>query len=122
MTFARVCVGVRSRLRGMRPKSSHMFHLLRQKEEVHELGLENSRLASLLCKLKAASRWKQLVEQGKLHRQLLQAQQVGTKETAHLHMQESARHKENLHRGAVNLKTSLIPSRGRSPVASRPSE
>lgn len=103
MTFARVCV--RSRSRGMRPKSSHMFHLLRQKEEVHELGLENSRLASLLCKLKAASRWKQLVEQGKLHRQLLQAQQVGTKETAHLHKQESARHKENLHRGAVNLKT-----------------
>lgn len=69
-----------------------MFHLLRQREEVHELGLENSRLASLLCKLKALSRWKEVVEQGKLHRQLLQAQQVGTKETARLHKQE--RHKE----------------------------
>lgn len=92
-----------------------MFHLLRQKEEVHELGLENSRLASLLCKLKALSRWKEVVEQGKLHRQLLQAQQVGTKVTARLHKQESARHEEK-------NELSLIPSRGRSPVASRPSE
>lgn len=48
---------------------------------MHELCLENSRLASLVCKLKVVSHWKQLVEQGKLQRQLLQAQQVGTEET-----------------------------------------
>lgn len=71
----------RSCLKGMWPNHL-MFHLLCQKKEVHELCLENSRLASLLCKLKAVSRWKQLVKQGKLHRQLLKAQQVKTKETA----------------------------------------
>lgn len=77
-------------------QSSHVFLLLRQKEEVHELCLENSRLASLLCKLKTVSCWKQLVEQGKLQRQLLQAQQVGTEETARLLEQKNTRHKENL--------------------------
>ncbi|XP_044023592.1 uncharacterized protein si:ch73-242m19.1 isoform X2 [Siniperca chuatsi] len=46
-----------------------------KKEEVHELNLENSRLTALLCKLKALSRWRQLVDQEKLHRQLLQTQQ-----------------------------------------------
>nr|XP_046268697.1 uncharacterized protein si:ch73-242m19.1 isoform X2 [Scatophagus argus] len=46
-----------------------------QKEEVHELQLENSRLTALLCKLKAVSSWRQLVDQGKLQRQLLQTQQ-----------------------------------------------
>ncbi|XP_051252376.1 uncharacterized protein si:ch73-242m19.1 isoform X2 [Dicentrarchus labrax] len=46
-----------------------------KKEEVHELHLENSRLTSLLCKLKALSSWRQLVDQEKLHRQLLQTQQ-----------------------------------------------
>lgn len=65
---------------GDEARSPHMFHLLNQKEEVHELRLENSRLDSLLCKLKAVSRWKHLVEEGKLHRQLLQAQQVGSEE------------------------------------------
>ncbi|XP_041667952.1 coiled-coil domain-containing protein 162-like [Cheilinus undulatus] len=46
-----------------------------QKEEVHELQQENRRLSALICKLKTLSRWKQLVDQEKLHRQLLQAQQ-----------------------------------------------
>ncbi|XP_045918386.1 uncharacterized protein si:ch73-242m19.1 isoform X3 [Micropterus dolomieu] len=46
-----------------------------KKEEVHELNLENSRLTALLCKLKALSRWRQLVDREKLHRQLLQTQQ-----------------------------------------------
>ncbi|XP_047197601.1 coiled-coil domain-containing protein 162 isoform X2 [Hippoglossus stenolepis] len=45
------------------------------KEEVHELSLENSQLTALLCKLTALSRWRQVVEQGKLHRRLLQTQQ-----------------------------------------------
>ncbi|XP_049452775.1 uncharacterized protein si:ch73-242m19.1 isoform X1 [Epinephelus fuscoguttatus] len=48
---------------------------LLKKEEVHELRQENSRLTSLLCKLKAVSRWRQAVQQEKLHRQLLQTQQ-----------------------------------------------
>ncbi|XP_042292989.1 uncharacterized protein si:ch73-242m19.1 isoform X2 [Thunnus maccoyii] len=46
-----------------------------KKEEVQELNLENSRLTALLCKLKALSRWRQAVDEGKLHRQLLQTQQ-----------------------------------------------
>ncbi|XP_036928246.1 uncharacterized protein si:ch73-242m19.1 isoform X2 [Acanthopagrus latus] len=46
-----------------------------KKEEVHELQLENRRLAALLCKLKALSSWRRLVDQEKLHRQLLQTQQ-----------------------------------------------
>ncbi|XP_062296819.1 uncharacterized protein si:ch73-242m19.1 [Scomber scombrus] len=46
-----------------------------KKEEVHELNLENIRLTALLCKLKALSRWRQTVDEGKLHRQLLQTQQ-----------------------------------------------
>uniref|UniRef100_A0A4W6F2I5 Coiled-coil domain-containing protein 162-like n=1 Tax=Lates calcarifer TaxID=8187 RepID=A0A4W6F2I5_LATCA len=46
-----------------------------KKEEVHELKLENSRLTALLCKLKALSRWRQVVDQEKLHRRLLQTQQ-----------------------------------------------
>lgn len=69
---------------GDEARSPNAFHLLLQKAEVHELRLENSRLASLLCKLQAVGHWKQLVEQGKLHRQLLQAQQVGTEEAARL--------------------------------------
>lgn len=81
----------RSRLKGTRSNHLTLFHLLHQKEEVHELRLENSRLASLLCKLKAVSRWKQLVEQGKLHRQLLQAQQVATEELARLLEQKSTK-------------------------------
>ncbi|XP_053192243.1 uncharacterized protein si:ch73-242m19.1 [Scomber japonicus] len=44
-------------------------------EEVHELNLENIRLTALLCKLKALSRWRQTVDEGKLHRQLCQTQQ-----------------------------------------------
>lgn len=40
------------------------------------MQLESSRLASLLCKLKALSSWRRLVDQEKLHQQLLQAQQV----------------------------------------------
>ncbi|XP_059209493.1 coiled-coil domain-containing protein 162-like [Centropristis striata] len=46
-----------------------------KKEEVHELSLENSRLTALLCKQKALSRWRQAVDQEKLHRRLLQTQQ-----------------------------------------------
>ncbi|XP_008309195.1 coiled-coil domain-containing protein 162-like [Cynoglossus semilaevis] len=46
-----------------------------KKVELHDLSLENSQLTSLLCKLKALSRWKQTVDQEKLHRQLLQTQQ-----------------------------------------------
>ncbi|XP_070834995.1 coiled-coil domain-containing protein 162-like isoform X2 [Chaetodon trifascialis] len=46
-----------------------------KKEEVHELQLENSRLAALLCKLKALSSWRRLADQEKLHRQLRQTQQ-----------------------------------------------
>ncbi|KAG7510523.1 hypothetical protein JOB18_024247 [Solea senegalensis] len=46
-----------------------------KKEEVQDLSLENSQLTSLLCKLKALSRWRQVVEQEKLHRRLLQTQQ-----------------------------------------------
>eukprot|EP00064_Thunnus_orientalis_P010332 superscaffoldBa00001395_g10358 len=46
-----------------------------KKEEVQELNLENSRLTALLCKLKALSCWRQAVDEGKLHRQLLQTQQ-----------------------------------------------
>ncbi|KAI3367519.1 hypothetical protein L3Q82_026373, partial [Scortum barcoo] len=46
-----------------------------KKEEEHELHLENSRLSTLLCKLKALSRWKQLVDQETLRRRLLQTQQ-----------------------------------------------
>nr|XP_019953455.1 PREDICTED: transmembrane protein FLJ37396 [Paralichthys olivaceus] len=46
-----------------------------KREEVHELSLENSQLTALLCKLKALSRWRQVVDQGKLHRRLLQTQQ-----------------------------------------------
>uniref|UniRef100_A0A3B5B6N4 Coiled-coil domain containing 162 n=1 Tax=Stegastes partitus TaxID=144197 RepID=A0A3B5B6N4_9TELE len=37
---------------------------------------ENSRLEALICKLKALSCWRQTVDQEKLHRQLLQTQQV----------------------------------------------
>ncbi|KAA8581911.1 coiled-coil domain-containing protein 162 [Etheostoma spectabile] len=46
-----------------------------KREEVEELSLENSRLAALLCKQKAVSRWRQALHQEKLHRQLLQTQQ-----------------------------------------------
>ncbi|XP_025756859.1 uncharacterized protein si:ch73-242m19.1 isoform X3 [Oreochromis niloticus] len=46
-----------------------------KKEEVHELKLENSRLTALLCKLKALRCWRQVVDQEKLHRQLLQTKQ-----------------------------------------------
>ncbi|XP_062252534.1 coiled-coil domain-containing protein 162-like isoform X2 [Platichthys flesus] len=46
-----------------------------RKEEVHELSLENSQLTALLCKVTALSRWRQVVDQGKLHRRLLQTQQ-----------------------------------------------
>uniref|UniRef100_A0A3Q3EGF0 Uncharacterized protein n=1 Tax=Labrus bergylta TaxID=56723 RepID=A0A3Q3EGF0_9LABR len=46
-----------------------------QKEEVDELQQENRRLSVLICKLKTLSRWRKLVDQEKLHRQLLQAQQ-----------------------------------------------
>ncbi|TKS86985.1 Coiled-coil domain-containing protein 162 [Collichthys lucidus] len=46
-----------------------------KKEEVHELQQENSRLTALLCKLRAVSSWRRLVDQEKLHRQLLQTQQ-----------------------------------------------
>uniref|UniRef100_UPI0037E99645 uncharacterized protein n=1 Tax=Semicossyphus pulcher TaxID=241346 RepID=UPI0037E99645 len=46
-----------------------------QREEVHELQQENSRLSALLCKLKTLSRWRQLLDQEKLYRQLLQSQQ-----------------------------------------------
>ncbi|KAL3968597.1 granzyme K [Sarotherodon galilaeus] len=46
-----------------------------KKDEVHELKLENSRLTALLCKLKALRRWRQVVDQEKLHRQLLQTKQ-----------------------------------------------
>ncbi|XP_071354884.1 uncharacterized protein [Trachinotus anak] len=46
-----------------------------KKEEVDELKLENSRLTALLCKLKALSRWRQVVDQEKLHRRLLHTQQ-----------------------------------------------
>ncbi|XP_030575513.1 coiled-coil domain-containing protein 162 [Archocentrus centrarchus] len=46
-----------------------------KKEEVHELNLENSRLTALLCKLRALRRWRQVVDQEKLHRQLLQTKQ-----------------------------------------------
>ncbi|XP_029349013.1 coiled-coil domain-containing protein 162-like [Echeneis naucrates] len=46
-----------------------------KKEEVQQLELENSRLAALLCKLKALSRWRQVVDQEKLHRRLLHTQQ-----------------------------------------------
>uniref|UniRef100_A0A672G9E6 Coiled-coil domain containing 162 n=1 Tax=Salarias fasciatus TaxID=181472 RepID=A0A672G9E6_SALFA len=47
-----------------------------QKEEVHELKLEISRLSALLCKQKAVSRWRKAVELQKLHRELLQSRQV----------------------------------------------
>lgn len=43
------------------------------------MHLENGRLTALLCKLKALSSWRQLVDQEKLHRQLLQAQQVSSR-------------------------------------------
>ncbi|XP_047466605.1 uncharacterized protein si:ch73-242m19.1 [Mugil cephalus] len=46
-----------------------------KREEVHELSLENSRLTSLLCKLRALRRWRQVVDQEKLHRELLRTQQ-----------------------------------------------
>ncbi|KAM6968645.1 coiled-coil domain-containing protein 162 [Tautogolabrus adspersus] len=46
-----------------------------QKEEVDELQQENRRLSVLICKLKTLSRWRKLVDQEKLHRQLLRAQQ-----------------------------------------------
>ncbi|XP_019133387.2 uncharacterized protein si:ch73-242m19.1 [Larimichthys crocea] len=46
-----------------------------KKEEVHELQQENSRLTALLCKLRAVSSWRRLLDQEKLHRQLLQTQQ-----------------------------------------------
>ncbi|XP_053290812.1 coiled-coil domain-containing protein 162 [Pleuronectes platessa] len=46
-----------------------------KKEEVHELSLENSQLTALLCKVMVLSRWRQVVDQGKLHRRLLQTQQ-----------------------------------------------
>ncbi|XP_073339210.1 uncharacterized protein [Pagrus major] len=45
------------------------------KEEVHELQLENRQLDAVLCKLKALSSWRQLVNQEKLQQQLLQTQQ-----------------------------------------------
>ncbi|KAF7666918.1 hypothetical protein LDENG_00087360 [Lucifuga dentata] len=46
-----------------------------KKEEVHELRMENSQLSGLICKLKALSRWREVLHQGKLHRELLQSQQ-----------------------------------------------
>ncbi|XP_039992863.1 coiled-coil domain-containing protein 162-like [Xiphias gladius] len=46
-----------------------------KREEVHELSLETSRLTALLCQVKALSRWRQVVDQQKLHRLLLQTQQ-----------------------------------------------
>ncbi|XP_034531399.1 coiled-coil domain-containing protein 162 [Notolabrus celidotus] len=58
-------------------KDDHGLTLTKsQKEEVHELQQENRRLSALLCKLKTVRRWRQLVEQEKLHRQLLQSQQM----------------------------------------------
>ncbi|XP_072221575.1 coiled-coil domain-containing protein 162 [Leuresthes tenuis] len=43
--------------------------------DIHELNLENSRLTSLLCKVRALSRWRRVVQQEKLQKQLIQAQQ-----------------------------------------------
>lgn len=51
--------------------------LVDQKQEVHELSLENSQLRGLLNQLKALGRWRTVVSQGKLHTQLQQSQQVG---------------------------------------------
>uniref|UniRef100_A0A3Q0RLX4 Coiled-coil domain containing 162 n=1 Tax=Amphilophus citrinellus TaxID=61819 RepID=A0A3Q0RLX4_AMPCI len=44
-----------------------------------KLNLENSRLTALLCKLRALRRWRQVVDQEKLHRQLLQTKQVSSR-------------------------------------------
>uniref|UniRef100_A0A3Q3K4T7 Coiled-coil domain-containing protein 162-like n=1 Tax=Monopterus albus TaxID=43700 RepID=A0A3Q3K4T7_MONAL len=57
-------------------KDDNSLALTRLKNEVvHELSQENSWLTALLCKLKAWNRWRLVVEQEKLHHQLLQAQQ-----------------------------------------------
>uniref|UniRef100_A0A3B4TWC7 Coiled-coil domain containing 162 n=1 Tax=Seriola dumerili TaxID=41447 RepID=A0A3B4TWC7_SERDU len=53
--------------------------LTQSKVQLHELKLENSRLTALLCKVKALSRWRQVVDQEKLHRRLLQTQQVSSR-------------------------------------------
>lgn len=57
----------------------HFHTCYLKKEEVHELKLENSRLTALLCKLKALRCWRQVVDQEKLHRQLLQTKQVSSR-------------------------------------------
>ncbi|XP_076013619.1 coiled-coil domain-containing protein 162-like [Genypterus blacodes] len=46
-----------------------------KKEDVHELKMENSQLSGLICKLKALSRWREVLHQGKLQRELLLTQQ-----------------------------------------------
>lgn len=61
------------------PFNTNVFYLFCQKEEVHKLHTENSWLTALLCKLKTLSCWRQLVDQGKLPLQLLQAQQVSSR-------------------------------------------
>ncbi|TNN78252.1 hypothetical protein EYF80_011492 [Liparis tanakae] len=47
-----------------------------EEEEVHALRRENRRLSALLCQQKALSRWRQAVDHEKIHRQLLETQQV----------------------------------------------
>lgn len=48
---------------------------LSQKEDIDELKQENSRLMALLRKRTALSGWRQVVDQSKVHRRLLQTQQ-----------------------------------------------
>lgn len=57
----------------------HFHTCYLKKEDVHELKLENSRLTALLCKLKALRCWRKVVDQEKLHRQLLQTKQVSSR-------------------------------------------
>ncbi|KAM9433887.1 uncharacterized protein ACWYII_017323 isoform 3-T3 [Salvelinus alpinus] len=46
-----------------------------EKQELHDLSMENSLLTGLLSKVKALGHWRQVVGQGKLHRRLLHSQQ-----------------------------------------------
>ncbi|KAK6307562.1 hypothetical protein J4Q44_G00227100 [Coregonus suidteri] len=46
-----------------------------EKQELHDLSVENSQLTGLLSKVKALGHWRQVVGQGKLHRRLLHSQQ-----------------------------------------------
>ncbi|XP_067336381.1 uncharacterized protein si:ch73-242m19.1 isoform X1 [Channa argus] len=66
---------VKLKKKSISTKDNDGLSVTQLKKKDLELNQENSPLTALLCKLKALNRWKQVVDQEKLHRQLIQTQQ-----------------------------------------------